>query len=112
MDELITLIPAPPDVHAMYAGENSGEVLSEPVMAVALVKTTTGKAKTKVVEQVPRVMVMKVGSDRLIFPGDIGSFLGVGSPEDIDKFWSTQSVEWHDDQDGIDEGIEGLGEET
>lgn len=99
MDDIITIIAAPPDVHAMFAGETSGEVLSEPVMAIALVKAPTEKLATKV----PRVMVMDTDSDELVFPGDIPAFLGVGSPEDIDKFWTKQSVEWHDEQEGIDE---------
>ena len=102
MDDILTLIPAPPDVHAMFAGEESGDVLSEPVMAIALIKGGSKALQAKI----PRVMVMDTDSDQLVFPGDIKTFLGVGSPEDIDDFWTKQSVEWHDDKEGIDEGLE------
>jgi hypothetical protein len=105
MDDILTIVAAPPDVHAMFAGEKSGEVLSEPVMAIALVKGSSEKLASKV----PRVLVMDTDSDELVFPGDIHTFLGVGSPEDIDQFWSKQSVDWHDEQDGIDEPEEDEG---
>ena len=87
----------------MFAGKESGTILSEPVMAIALIRGGSKSLKAKI----PRVMVMDTKSDQLMFPGDIRGFLGVGSPEDIDSFWTKQSVEWHDDQDGIDDEPEG-----